>query len=526
MHTKAITRLVHDDAGAVAVTYALSLTALIVIAGVGFDYGRMAAMDSELQNGADQAALAGATQLDGKTGACARAANAAASLVTNITVLANASAITIPSETACDASGNVKFYLDKGRVTPATTDATAHFVEVTVDAHTADYSFTPIGGLISSGGTATALAGLGQSVCKVPPMMICNPNPANPFDTAGKIGWGLLATGHGNNNGATSPSATVSAWAPGDFGFLSVGSGQNSDLVKALAYQEIPLDCVPIEGTKPSTGNPQSLYDAINTRFDIYDFNNGNGTVLGPCLTGSCPAAANVVKDVYKQDAGISNPNDCKFTPGNGKNGWKLPATDRQFWPQSTTNADGSYNNTTHSSSIDIMGLPKDLCHFGSFGTACDAVYGGRLGNGLWARVDYFNKNHPGGERPANAATISRYETYKWEIAQNNAPYGTGPAKTLQYGRPVCSTGTLGPIDRRVLTVAVVNNCSNLSGNSTAVSVGEWIDVFLVEPSVDGRGNGAANDAIYMEIIGPTKIGNGGTVAAQQIRRDVPYLIE
>ena len=62
--------LLRDDAGAVAATYAMSLTALMVIAGVGFDYGRLAAMDSELQNGADQAALAGVTQLDGASGAC------------------------------------------------------------------------------------------------------------------------------------------------------------------------------------------------------------------------------------------------------------------------------------------------------------------------------------------------------------------------------------------------------------------------------------------------------------------------
>ena len=530
-HSAAITRLVRDDAAAVAVTYALSLTALIVIAGVGFDYGRMAAMDSELQNGADQAALAGATQLNGASGACARAATAAASLVTNTTVLANsANTVTIPTETSCDAAGNVKFYQDRVRATAATSDANARFIEVTVATRTVDYAFTPIGGLIAGNGTATALAGLGQSVCKVPPMMICNPDPANPFNAAAKSGWGLLATGHGNNKSAVNPGATVSAWAPGDFGFLSVGSGQVSDLVKALAFQAIPLDCVPIDGSKPETGNPQALYDAINTRFDIYDFNGGNGTVLAPCLSGACPAAANVVKDVFKQDAGTSNPNDCKLV-GGGANGWKLPDANRQFWPLATTatpnvNADGSYNDNAHSPSIDIMGLPKDLCHYGSYSQACSATYGGRLGNGNWARVDYFNKNHPGGERPASPATISRYETYKWEIAQNNAPYNAGPTKKLQFGRPICSTGALEPRDRRVLTVAVVNNCSSLSGGSVGVSVGEWVDVFLVEPSVDGRGNGASNDAIYMEIIGPTRLGSGGTVASQQIRRDVPYLIE
>ena len=65
----------HDQNGAVAALYVMALPALVVAAGVGFDYSRLAGMDSELQNAADQAALAGVTQLDGKDGACSRAAS-------------------------------------------------------------------------------------------------------------------------------------------------------------------------------------------------------------------------------------------------------------------------------------------------------------------------------------------------------------------------------------------------------------------------------------------------------------------
>ena len=66
-----------NQQGATAALYALALPALVAVAGVGFDYARLAGMDSELQNAADQAALAGVTQLDGNDGACSRAANAA-----------------------------------------------------------------------------------------------------------------------------------------------------------------------------------------------------------------------------------------------------------------------------------------------------------------------------------------------------------------------------------------------------------------------------------------------------------------
>ena len=525
MRRKLIVDLVKDESGAVAATYALSLTALVLIAGVGFDYGRVAAMDSELQNGADQAALAGATQLNGANDACSRAAAAAISLVTNKTVVANgANTISIPPESACDATGSVRFWQDKDRATAATAGTNARFIEVTVDTRSVDYAFTPITGLLRGTISAAAMAGLGSSVCKVPPLMICSPDPANPFNALGKIGWGFQATGHGNNKSANNPSATVTAWAPGDFGFLEVGSGQTADLVKALAFQSVPLDCVPIAGTKPSTGNPQSLYDAINTRFDIYDFSGGNGTTLSPCLSGSCPAAANVVKDLVKQDTSVSGNKDCKIN-GNGNTGWLLPAVDHQFWPKATPNANGSYNDLTHSASIDAMGLPRDLCHYSSFGTTCNGGASGRFGNGNWARVDYFNLNHPGGERPPNPSTITRFNTYKWEIAQNNMPHGLAAGSNKQYGKPICSTGTLGPVDRRVLSVAVVKNCSSLSGGSRAVDVDEWVDVFFVEPVVDTRGNGSVKDSIYMEVIGPTTLGNGGSIAAQQIRRDVPYLV-
>ena len=50
--------LSRSTSGAVAPTVALSLFALIATSGIAFDYARMAAMDTELQNAADQAALA------------------------------------------------------------------------------------------------------------------------------------------------------------------------------------------------------------------------------------------------------------------------------------------------------------------------------------------------------------------------------------------------------------------------------------------------------------------------------------
>jgi len=179
--------------------------------------------------------------------------------------------------------------------------------------------------------------------------------------------------------------------------------------------------------------------------------------------------------------------------------------------------------------SIDAMGLPRDDCHYTSYNSACPGT-NPRFGDGAWARGDYFNKYHSG-NTPANAATMTRYETYLWEIANNDVPHvvasGTGSNQLWQQGRAVCnSTIPDSTRDRRVLQVAVGSNCGSLHGGSTPVQIGAWVDMFLVEPGLpsgaNGRGNGDGGNEIYLEVIG--EVTPGGN-AAQIIRRDVPYLV-
>jgi Flp pilus assembly protein TadG len=518
-----------DQSGAIAAVYALALPALIVVGGIAFDYARLASLDTELQNAADQAALAAASQLDGKAGACSRAsaAVAAAGLVANDTLFANDGnatglAITIPSEPGCDAVGRIRFYQDKAKVTAATSDANANFVEVRVNTRTANYALTPIVGAFTSGAIdAAAMAGVGSAICRVPPLMICNPDPSQPFNAAGRKGWGVQVTAKGNTS-----------WGPGDFGFLEVGDGQKADLERALAFGTTTYDCAPVTGTFPQTGNAQGLYRAINTRFDMYDT---SGNPLGNCQSADCPPAINVLKDLVKPDAGTTG-NACRTH----NQGWQLPPTDRQFWPKARsattagTDLMEQVNNTSNSPSIDAMGLPRDLCHYSSYSATCTSLTGltndtnSRFGNGLWARGDYFNKYHST-RTPAGASTMTRYETYKWEIANGHVGSinGSAAGSNRQYSAPVCSALPSGGIDRRVLSVAVVKNCASLSGASTKVEVDEWVEMFLVEPVFDGRPNGTLADSIYMEIIGPSTVGsNGGATGPQTIRKDVPYLIE
>ena len=512
-----------DNSAAVAPTVALSLFALIAVGGVAFDYARLATMDTELQNAADQAALAAASQLDQKANACSRANAAAQTLVANQTRFANDGnasgiAVTIPSEPTCDATGNVRFYQNKAKTTAATSDANARFVEITVSSRQARYALTPIAGAFQAGSiAATAFAGLGSAICKIPPLMVCNPTPGVTFNPDAWRGKGIMMFEGGGGG-----------WAPGAFGWLDVGAVNNGtpDQRIAVAMDNPNTNCVANEGVNVDTGVAATIHDALNIRFDIFS----NGWPRNTCHPHSaCSPAANSTKDVVR--AGLpANVNAC----GIHNNEWHTPAEADMYIPG---NSAGDDANVVH------MGYPKDICHYplgGSCGTANE-----RFGNGSWRPDIYFRTNHAGmsdatGSNwqaatglPANA---SRYDFYRWEqqIAGVGNSNGVRPEFTAggntQYGRPVCkapgpSPGPTQP-DRRVMAVAVANNCASLHGGSTAVDVGAWMEVFLVQPSVD-RPAATGDDAtdIYIEVIGranPT--GSGAT--AQVVHRDVPYLIE
>jgi len=534
---KHTSRLIADRGGAVASTVALSLFALIAVGGVAFDYARMASLDTELQNAADQAALAGVSQLDGLPGACLRATLAAQLLITNRTLMANdggTTAIAIPNETACDAAGSVRFYQDAAKATAATSDGNAKFLEVQVSPRTAFFALTPIVAAFSSGAlSATAFAGLGSAICKSPPVMICNPQETGAntaFDVASFIGKGIKNVSVGNGSGT---------WVPGNFGYLQNAGGSNGapGLREALGWNAPPGNCVKATGVDTKTGASVSVTDALNTRFDIFDSNVScpNG--------GACPASINSVKDLVRS-ANANGNNSCKIH----NQGWGLGATyyGSGTMPSSATAA------MSIASIPASMGHPRDMCH--AVDTAVTGACLGPVGNGLWDRDAYFRVNYRRsvGTRWTNAewrantglgATPTRYQVYDWEIAHRGQsidgvtilgpnPVGANGNTPVAQGQAVCSAGEgFPPItpgatnpDRRKLSVAVINCIAQgVNGNSTNVQVKEWLDVFLVEPSLN-RARTNTGD-IYIEVIGRT---NNATDegAVQLVKKSVPYLIE
>ena len=546
-------RLLSDQSGAIAAVYALALPALIAVGGIAFDYARLAAMDTELQNAADQAALAAASQLDGLPGTCSRASGAAVNLVTNSTLFANdgvTPGVTVTGETACDALGKIRFWQNKEKTVAATSDGNANFVEVTVNARTAKYALTPVVGAFNSGAIdATAFAGLGSAICRVPPLMMCNPAEVGgnlDFDIATYKGMGMrLVSGGG------------SQWAPGNFGYLQTDIGNGAGALElALGANSPPGNCLSADKVTTKPGVQTSVTDAINTRFDIFENGLVNECAIG---TGACSPAMNTRKDAVHPEITSGNGNgngngnnalNCGFDTGSDP--WTLPTV--RYLPDLTTRTQPTLPTN--------MGHPRDICHAVSNDGDCRGT-ASRIGDGAWDRTMYFQVNHPSiGANwqnnnslttwaTANGVTlnsISRYDTYRWEIATNNladrlaynvttggggggkggGPGGGNTTGYYSYAAPKCTAGLPSSntqLDRRLTAVAIVNcGQEGLNGQEKGVTVVNWVEVFLVEPSI-ARDRTAAGD-IYVEIVRQIDVGDGIGGGGQVARRDVPYLIE
>ncbi len=532
------TSLWHNDSGATAALYALALPALVAIAGIGFDYAHVAAMDTELQNAADQAALAAATQLDRSAGSMDRATAAAqGGLVSNETLFANdggARAVDVLS---------VTFYEDQADAEAcngdtADEDSQAAFVCVTVETRTANYALTPVVGVFSGSLAAQAVAGMGSATCRTPPLMICNPDEPSggsvtaDFNADAYRGRGLLAQQGGGG-----------AWTPGNFGYLDIGLANGAVGVRqALGWTAPPGSCIAtfggVDTVDTQTGNISNAPQAYNTRFDMYD-------TPGCESGGVCPASINSRKDVLRA-SNANGGNSCKYH----NQGWQLPANQADRYEP--TSATEPITNTPLT-----MGHPRDMCHAISPNGSCAS---GPIGNGTWDRDAYFRVHYLRGNGTRWNATdwrtntglssnATRYEVYQWEIDNRGSTIdgvvilGSKPAThsgntPVNHATPVCSSSqgygggvvpTENTADRRRFSVAVINcRAHNVRGNSRNVPVRRWMDVFLVQPSLN-RGTGGnqrtRQDQIYVEIIGITDAGSEGETAGSVIRRDVPFLI-
>lgn len=522
-----------DERGAIAATYALALFGLMAIAVVGFDYGRLMAMDTELQSAADQAALAAATQLNGQTDAMNLAQQAAttafataASAYVNETRFSNRdddgdgdprpiTQLTFAFYSGYDYDADAP----TGALDPETDDGElAKVVEVTVEGREVFYALTPVVGAISSGDIAAkAMATLEQATCNVTPMMFCAPTPSfgQEADKGKSIRLHLMSE-------AQADSGNTIPLAPGNFGFLDIPYDTKGNPNRRMGLNGTAQVCVG-GGVDSEPGKRNSEVPAFNTRFDVYP---QGGNISCNDGTGDFCPAVNVRTD-YVQVKSFSSGGGYTLAEVTGKTTAQMSSlvggcgsANNDPWEviQSLPSATNAANPKVVPT---LIGFSPDTCITNG---SCSVV-----GDGSWDGVAYMNANHPGVALSTAAPNGTRFEVYQWELEagtrdtrlqqgravgyeterRNNSANSKYNVKLYcSYPRPVNEPPGIeagdDQKDRRLLTVAAVD-CTGLNGRD-AVKVLRWVDLFLINPA---NKNGSDNE-FHAEIVGPGTPAGGG----------------
>lgn len=529
-----------DESGAIAPLYALALFGLIGMAGVGFDYARVMALDTELQNAADQMALAAATQLDHQTDSITRA-NGAVSAYFATTAADRFNNQTRLSNIDDDGDGKTRFVTqfttrywedyDQQKDEPlkeisGTSDGSkADYVEVTLGNRLVRYALTPIVGAIVGRAGASAMATMSSAYCKLPPLMTCQPynnfGAAVTDPTTGTVsipdqGRGLMLHFLANGNSTVDASSAV----PGLFGFLDFpypapDGVKNSNT--SLGWEVDNAGCVGQSAeTEPGVRTPEQA--ALNSRFGFSD----KGYVDDCAANGTFCPAKNVNKDmmvaVSFNNATLADINAISCPTTAAGNASFVKDDDLLAKPYDAATGEGYVSEKP-------AGYSRDACHI-SGGCSVSGDSTGVVGDKNWQFADYMSKVHGvTGANPSDSTTWpsglagnTRYDVYKWENdsgsptrlnarrvgynvdATNKSTGKMRGAVYCAYPKPHNGTGVEPPTvkkDRRILQVASVD-CSGLKGGRTDVDLIRYIDVFLTEPAYDT----GSRKEFYVEIIG------------------------
>lgn len=460
----AIDDLWNDSDGVILPYLAMVLVVVIGLSALVLDGSRLMISQTQLQNGADALALAGAAELDRRPDSIIRARAAIEKLVRNPISDANIGQIAESESINFLQSLPVS---DDLPITAAnlTNDPTlAAYVEVTLKPMPMRIIFPVSTGLATIMLSAQSVAGYDQIVCNAQPLFVCNPfeNPGMTYFEA------TQALVQADQNSATyHPLVRLAAsqfnngeYRAGDRGYVLPATGAlpsnacgprgEYGIPQALASTVLRA-CFRLSGIKLLSGHDQPAADGLNTRFDIY----ANGFT-------SCP--------MYPPDQNVRK---GYITLGN--NSWCSAIPAPPNWPMSDPLASP---------------LPIDSNMIGAQQSFNPAV---SLGNGIWNCAGYWSIAHSQGagqsSPPAGCtttATISRYEVYRYEL---NFLGDHSPAS--ETGAPQCNKS--GAANRRVLTLPIVNCSSSpvpVLDNAEGVPVAAFGRFFLTLPADTGtRGN-------------------------------------
>jgi hypothetical protein len=495
-----------DQSGAVAIWVAASLAAMVGIVALSLDLGRMATTDTELKWASDAAALAGARQLNGEAGARSRATLAAMGATGGVGLTTNGDSF--DGDPGAVKVIGVKFLskLGPGEGTAgdveATTDANARFIQVVVEQTVINNLFIQVvGGSATSTVQQSSVAGYGSTICRIPPLMLCNPfEETNPGASLPE-GMGIMV-----KMGEKGPNGEAGSWGPGNFGLLEIPGLPGADAIRDsfASLHGSPVCFDPnLVTTKP--GQAVAINAGINVRLDMY-----HGSTNGLKSSAAHYPAKNVVKGL-----GTRGPSATTCDP--------------------KTDDYNLYTGESDLDSAELMQYPRDTCFYA--GTCTTLGSGARYGNGEWYKPEYCQVNYGDPtcamvSSPTGKPMNTRYGFYRAEVESGKVPqhanedvkdlcYTNKPWDQLPIGTDVREAGfdisVDGP-DRRVLVAAVVNckeQKDNLNGKKT-VKVAKWLLMFLTEAA--GAYSPSEQDQIFLEVIREMEMDNDETYAHEIVQ--------
>jgi hypothetical protein len=481
------TTLWGDTRGIILPYVSLMLVVIVGVSVLALDAARYMSLQTQLQNGADALALAGAAELDRMPDSKLRATNAINTLLSNSSLFGTDAARTVRA-------ASIQFYsrlpatddrpLSAGAIAANATQA--RFVAVTVRPITLSTILpaTFFGGENRVTTGASAVAGFDQVVCGAVPMFVCNPYEAAgmAYDQASAALQAAAADPNAQRRlmRLRQYQRDGDQYEAEDYGFLNspnIGGG-SLGLIDALASVR-PSACFSQNRVSLRSGSEPTVREAFNVRFDIYE-----GVMAGAENDSNYRPSVNVRKG-YVGGGGGSAGNMCNAFPAN-------------FWPI------GSPPNQA-------TGLPLDRTW-----PSLNAT----MGNGDWDFATYWQVNHgaAGRDTPVINASDSnppsRYSTYRYEIEHG---YVADRSPGGESGAPACYAGAgLSDVpDRRVLETAIIN-CQSLGlsgGSQIGVPVAAFGKLFVTLPLTRSQTD------LYVELVGLVKPGDPGDFEMVQLYR-------
>src|SRR5438034_816543 len=268
----------NDTSGIILPYVTMMLVVIVGLSVLALDGARVMSLQTQLQNGADALALAGAAELDRLPDAETRARTAIERLPTNSTRFGSGANRTITAS-------NIQFYRrlpasdasPMSAATRATGSRDARFVAVTVKPVTLSTILPAafVGGSNTITTARSAVAGFDQIVCGVTPIYVCN-----PYETAGMTyDQATEVLQHAAANPANQGRLLIlrqydanAPYAAANYGFLDSATLGHDELslLESLAVVRPPA-CFMQRGVNFRPGFVRSVREAFNVRFDLYE---------------------------------------------------------------------------------------------------------------------------------------------------------------------------------------------------------------------------------------------------------------